>query len=59
MFNLNSMSLYELNNLKRMAWLSECHYDAEGLEASAEAMCSLWLDIVAEINERKTQKAEG
>jgi hypothetical protein len=53
------MSLYELNNLKRMAWLSECHYDAEGLETSAEAMCSLWLDIIAEINERKTQKAEG
>ena len=59
MFNLNSMSLYELNNLKRMAWLSERHYDAEGLETEAEAMCSLWLDIVEEKQKRKTQKTEG
>jgi len=59
MFNLNSMSLYELENLKRMAWLSERHYDAEGLEAKAEAMCSLWLDIVAEKQKRKTQETEG
>jgi len=53
------MSLYELNNLKRMAWLSERHYDAEGLESEAEAMCSLWLDIVEEKQKRKTQKTEG
>ena len=59
MFNLNSMSLYELENLKRMAWLSERHYDAEGLEAKAEAMSSLWLDIVAEKQKRKTQETEG
>ena len=59
MFNLNSMSLYELENLKRMAWLSERHYDAEGLEVEAEAMCSLWLDIVAEKQQRKTQETEG
>ena len=59
MFNLHSMSLFELNELQRIVGLAESRLDTLGQHVKAEQMCSLWLDIVYEKRCRKHEQEEA
>lgn len=56
MFNLNSMSQYELENLKRIVYMAESRYDELNMADKAESMCHLWLDIVFELRCRREEE---
>jgi hypothetical protein len=55
MFNFNSMSRFELENLKRMAWLSEAQCDQLGHDEMAETMAKVWSDCVIELVSRDSE----
>ena len=56
MFNLQSMSLYELENLKRIVYMAESRYEELGQFGKVDDMCHLWLDIVFEIRCRREEE---
>ena len=57
MFNLQSMSLYELENLLRIVSKAEDQYDELDMPDRAEELADLWGGIVLEMMSRKEEEA--
>jgi len=57
MFNVHSMSIYELKALKRMSWNAETACDERGDSEEAERMAAIWLDCVLELGRRAEEAA--